>query len=47
VPVLGYIRNTQNYVQPAARGLTLFGVAPGRVQQGLEQWGPILQGREG
>ena len=43
LPVLGYLRNTQNYVQLAARGLTLFDVAPGRVQQDLEQWAPILQ----
>lgn len=43
LPVLGYIRNTQNYVQLAARGLTLFDVAPGRVQQDLEQWAPIIR----
>ena len=43
LPVLGYIRNTQNYVQLAARGLTLFDIAPGRVQQDLEQWAPILK----
>jgi chromosome partitioning protein len=43
LPVLGYIRNTQNYVYLAARGLTLFDVAPGRVQQDLEQWAPILK----
>jgi chromosome partitioning protein len=43
LPVLGYIRNTQNYVQLAARGLTLFDIAPGRVQQDLEQWEPIIR----
>ncbi len=43
LPVLGYIRNTQNYVQLAARGLTLFDIAPGRVQQDLDQWAPILK----
>ena len=43
LPVLGYIRHTQNYVQLAARGLTLFDVAPGRVQQDLDQWEPILK----
>ncbi|MBL8384707.1 MAG: ParA family protein [Burkholderiales bacterium] len=47
LPVLGYIRNTQNYVQLAARGLTLFDIAPGRVQQDLEQWQPILRWLEG
>lgn len=43
LPVLGFIRHTQNYVYLAARGLTLFDVAPGRVQQDLEQWAPILK----
>ena len=43
LPVLGYIRNTQNYVQLAARGLTLFDIAPGRVQQDLDQWAPIIK----
>ena len=43
LPVLGHLRNTQNYVQLAARGLTLFDVAPSRVQQDLEQWAPILE----
>ena len=43
LPVLGFIRNTQNYVQLAARGLTLFDVAPGRVQQDLDQWAPVLK----
>ena len=43
VPVLGELRDTQNYVQLAARGLTLFDIAPGRVQKDLEQWEPIRQ----
>ncbi|VTU36426.1 ParA-like protein [Variovorax sp. PBL-H6] len=43
VPVLGELRDTQNYVQAAARGLTLFDIAPGRVQRDLEQWEPIRQ----
>jgi chromosome partitioning protein len=36
--VLGYLRDTQNYVHLAARGLTLFDVAPSRVEKDLEQW---------
>jgi chromosome partitioning protein len=43
VPVIGYLRDTQNYVQLAARGLTLWDVAPSRVQRDLEQWQPIIQ----
>lgn len=38
LPVLGYLRDTQNYIHLAARGLTLFDIAPGRVQRDLEQW---------
>ena len=38
VPVVGWLRDTQNYVQLAARGLTLSDVAPGRVERDLEQW---------
>ncbi len=43
LPVLGDLRDTQNYVQLAARGLTLFDVAPGRVDQDLTQWAPICR----
>jgi chromosome partitioning protein len=38
VPVIGVLRSTQNYVQLAARGLTVFDVAPSRVRRDLEQW---------
>lgn len=38
VPVLGYLRSTQNYLHLAARGLTLFDVAPARVERDLAQW---------
>lgn len=41
LPVLGYLRDTQNYIHLAARGLTLFDVAPGRVEKDLAQWQPI------
>ncbi len=43
LPVLGYVRDTQNYVHLAARGLTLFDVAPGRVEKDLVQWQPICK----
>lgn len=43
VPVIAYLRDTQNYVQLAARGLTLWDVAPSRAQRDLEQWQPLLQ----
>ena len=38
LPVLGMLRDTQNYIHLAARGLTLFDVAPGRVEKDLAQW---------
>ena len=43
LPVIGYVRNTQNYVHLAARGLTLFDVAPGRVEKDLAQWESICK----
>ena len=42
VPVLGYLRDTQSYVHLAARGLTLWDVAPSKVERDLEQWQPLV-----
>ncbi len=43
LPVLGMLRDTQNYVQLAAHGLTLFDIAPSRVAKDLEQWEPLAR----
>lgn len=43
LPVLGFLRPTQNYVHLAARGLTLSDVAPGKVERDLEQWQGICR----
>ena len=43
VPVVGWLRDTQNYVQLAARGLTLWDVAPSRVERDIEQWAPLAK----
>lgn len=43
LPVLGFVRDTQNYIQLAARGLAVFDVAPGRVERDLAQWQPVCQ----
>lgn len=43
LPVLGFLRSTQNYVQLAANGATLWDVAPGRVERDREQWQDILR----
>ena len=41
IPVAGALRDTQNYVQLAAHGLTLFDVAAHRVEADLQSWQPI------
>ncbi|WP_394789186.1 AAA family ATPase [Rhodoferax sp.] len=41
VPVLTHLRDTQNYVHLAAGGLSVFDVAPSRVEKDLEQWKPL------
>lgn len=38
LPVLAWLRDTQNYLHLAARGLTLFDIAPARVEKDLAQW---------
>ncbi|WP_296495033.1 ParA family protein [Rhodoferax sp.] len=43
LPVLGTLRDTQNYVQLAARGLTVFDLPPERVARDLAQWEPICR----
>ncbi|CAB3776186.1 ParA family protein [Pararobbsia alpina] len=47
LPVLGYVRDTQNYVQLAAQGLTLWDVTASRVAKDLEQWEPIIAWLDG
>ncbi len=42
LPVVAGLRDTQNYVQLAARGLTLWDVAPSRVERDLAQWQSLL-----
>lgn len=43
LPLIGFIRDTQNYVHLAAQGLSLWDVAPSRVERDLLQWQPITQ----
>jgi chromosome partitioning protein len=42
LPVLGYLRDTQNYVQLAAHGLTVWDVAASRVEKDIAQWQSLL-----
>lgn len=41
LPMVAALRDTQNYVQLAARGLTLWDVGPSRVERDLAQWQPL------
>jgi chromosome partitioning protein len=43
VPLLGFVRDTQNYVHLAAHGLTLWDVASSRFERDVEQWKPITE----
>ncbi len=43
LPVAGYLRDTQNYVQLAAHGLTLFDVPAVRVQKDRQTWEPLIE----
>ena len=42
IPALGTLRDTQNYVQLAAVGASLWDVAPSRVEKDVEQWQDLL-----
>jgi chromosome partitioning protein len=43
LPVLGFLRDTQNYVQLAANGATLWDIAPSRVEKDREQWEELIK----
>ncbi|HZV93673.1 MAG TPA: ParA family protein [Caldimonas sp.] len=42
VPLLAFLRDTQNYVHLAAHGLTLWDVSSVRFERDREQWEPII-----
>lgn len=42
LPLVATLRDTQNYVHLAARGLSLWDVAPSRVERDLAQWAPLV-----
>ncbi|HVK94338.1 MAG TPA: ParA family protein, partial [Noviherbaspirillum sp.] len=43
LPMLGYLRDTQNYVQLAAHGVTLWDVMPSRVEKDVAQWQKMVR----
>jgi chromosome partitioning protein len=47
VPVLTFLRDTQNYVQAAAHGQTVFDMPAYRAAKDWEQWQPLLRWTEG
>ena len=42
LPLLGVLRETQNYVRCVERGLSIFDLPAARVQTDIDQWQPIL-----
>ncbi len=42
LPVLAYLRDTQNYVQAVAHGLTIFDLPASRAEKDWEQWQAIV-----
>lgn len=43
IPFLTSLRDTQNYIRAAERGLGIFEMAPSMVEMDLEQWDPLLR----
>ncbi|MCP4126639.1 MAG: AAA family ATPase [Gammaproteobacteria bacterium] len=43
IPVLTHLRESQNYIRSAEKGLGLFELAPSQVWHDLEQWDPIIE----
>lgn len=43
LPVIAHLRDTQNYVQAAAHGLTIFDLPASRGAPDWEQWAPLLK----
>jgi chromosome partitioning protein len=42
LPVVAHLRDTQNYVQAAAHGMSIFELPPSRAEKDVEQWQPLL-----
>jgi len=43
IPIVAYLRNTQNYVNVAAAGSTVFDPPRAKHKRDLEQWRPLLE----
>jgi chromosome partitioning protein len=42
LPVIAHLRDTQNYVQAAAHGMSIFDLSPARSEKDREQWQSLL-----
>lgn len=42
LPVVAHLRDTQNYVQAAANGMSIFELPASRAEKDVEQWQPLL-----
>lgn len=47
IPFVTSLRDTQNYIRAAERGVGIFEMAPSAVQQDLKQWRPLINWIEG
>ncbi len=43
LPVVAHLRDTQNYVQAAAHGMSIFELPASRAQKDVGQWQPLLE----
>jgi len=43
IPFVATLRDTQNYIRAAERGVGIFEMAPSAVQHDLDQWDPLLK----
>lgn len=43
IPILTYLRNTQNYVNVAAGGVTVFDPPKAKHKRDIEQWAPLVE----
>lgn len=43
IPIVAHLRDSQNYIRAADRGLGVFELAPYQVAQDMEQWAPLVK----
>lgn len=43
LPIVGYLRDTQNYIRAVNAGVSLFDLPPSAIKQDTQQWQPILE----